>query len=96
MFGYFARKRTDTIAHVMKAIAPLDVAGNDADSLGDAYEFLISKFASESGKKAGEFYTPQEVSELLTKLTLAGKLDSYQDGMRVYDPAGVGLFAFKL
>lgn len=85
--GNNAQKRTDTIAAVMKAIAPLDVAGNDSDSLGDAYEYLIGKFASESGKKAGEFYTPQRVSELLTKLTLVGKKDNYKDGMHVYDPA---------
>ena len=85
--GTNAQKRTDTIADVMKAIAPLDVAGNDSDSLGDAYEYLIGQFASESGKKAGEFYTPQRVSELLTKLTLVGKMDEYKDGMHVYDPA---------
>ena len=46
---------------------------------------MISQFASESGKKAGEFYTPQQVSELLTRLTLVGK--DYSTGMTVYDPA---------
>ena len=83
--GSTAQKRTDTIAGVIQAIGKIELVKTSGDSLGDAYEYLISQFASESGKKAGEFYTPQQVSELLTRLTLVGK--DYSAGMAVYDPA---------
>jgi len=54
----------------------------DIDVLGDAYEYLISQFASGAGKKAGEFYTPQEVSSILSKIVTSGK-----DRLKsVYDP----------
>ena len=79
------QKRTDTIAEVLQAIGKIELVKTPGDSLGDAYEYLISQFASESGKKVGEFYTPQQVSELLTRLTLVGK--DYSAGMTVYDPA---------
>lgn len=83
--GNTLQKQTDTIAGVLSAIGKLELVKTPGDSLGDAYEYLISQFASESGKKAGEFYTPQEVSELLARLTLVGK--DYSNGMTVYDPA---------
>ncbi|MFV4927310.1 type I restriction-modification system subunit M [Lactobacillus delbrueckii subsp. allosunkii] len=83
--GQNLQKQTDTIAGVIKAIGKLELVKTPGDTLGDAYEYLISQFASESGKKAGEFYTPQEVSELLARLTLVGK--DYSSGMSVYDPA---------
>ena len=83
--GSTPQKRTDTIAEVLQAIGKIELVKTPGDSLGDAYEYLISQFASESGKKAGEFYTPQQVSELLTRLTLVGK--DYSAGMTVYDPA---------
>jgi type I restriction enzyme M protein len=51
------------------------------DIIGNAYEYLIGRFASGAGKKAGEFYTPPEVSTLLAQL-----LDP-QPGERIYDPA---------
>lgn len=54
----------------------------ESDILGDAYEYLISQFASEAGKKAGEFYTPQEVSKILAKVVTLGK-DRIKN---VYDP----------
>ena len=55
---------------------------SEIDILGDAYEYLISQFASGAGKKAGEFYTPQEVSTILARLVTSGK-----DRLRsVYDP----------
>lgn len=53
---------------------------NGQDVLGDTYEFLISNFASDAGKKAGEFYTPKQVSTLLAKLTKS------KPGARIYDP----------
>ena len=88
--GSNAQKQADTISEVIKSIGKInlieqDDQNNKNDTLGDAYEYLIREFASESGKKAGEFYTPQKVSELLTKLTLIGK--KYPEGMSVYDPA---------
>ncbi len=83
--GNTAQRRADTISGVLSAIGGLDLVKEPGDTLGDAYEYLIGQFASESGKKAGEFYTPQKVSELLTRLTLLGK--DYHDGMTVYDPA---------
>ena len=55
---------------------------SDAEILGNAYEYLIGQFASETGKKAGEFYTPQAVSKILTKI--AGQEN--KKGLSVYDP----------
>ena len=94
--GLNAQKQADTIANVIKAIGNLEIVKTAKDTLGDAYEYLLGQFASETGKKAGEFYTPQEVSELLTKLTLVGK--KYPEGMSVYDPtmgSGSLLLNFK-
>jgi type I restriction enzyme M protein len=63
---------------------------NGRDVIGDAYEYLIGKFASGAGKKAGEFYTPPEVSELLAKLV------DPQPGERIGDPAcGSGSLLIK-
>lgn len=52
--------------------------------LGNAYEYLIGQFASETGKKAGEFYTPQAVSKILTKIAIAGQ--ESKRGLSIYDP----------
>lgn len=81
--GATAQKQNQTIAAVMKELATLDMA-YQGDVLGDAYEYLIGQFASESGKKAGEFYTPQPISSLMTQIVLHGKKD--QKGFSVYDP----------
>ena len=59
-----------------------DLDNDESDILGDAYEYLIGQFASEAGKKAGEFYTPQEVSKILAKIVTLGK-DKIKT---VYDP----------
>lgn len=59
-----------------------DLENTENDVLGDAYEYLIGKFASGAGKKAGEFYTPQQVSKVLAKLVTLGK-DQIKS---VYDP----------
>lgn len=82
--GATPQKQNQTIAEVMKELAALDVAVHEGDVLGDAYEYLIGQFASDSGKKAGEFYTPQPVSKLMTKIVLHGKEN--QKGFTVYDP----------
>lgn len=59
-----------------------DLANADSDVLGDAYEYLIGQFASGAGKKAGEFYTPQEVSTILARIVATGKTRL----KNVYDP----------
>lgn len=81
--GSTPQKQNQTISSVMKELASLDIA-HEGDALGDAYEYLIGQFASDSGKKAGEFYTPQPVSTLMTQIVLAGKEN--QKGFSVYDP----------
>lgn len=81
--GATAQKQNQTISAVMKELSTLDMA-YEGDVLGDAYEYLIGQFASDSGKKAGEFYTPQAVSKLMTQIVLQGKED--QKGFSVYDP----------
>ncbi len=72
------------IARVLVHLEKIDfeLANSDSDVLGDAYEYLIGQFASGAGKKAGEFYTPKEVSTILAKIVTTGK-----DRLKsVYDP----------
>lgn len=82
--GRDVKSRSKLIAKVMANIANIDFKHDDSeiDILGDAYEYLISKFAATAGKKAGEFYTPQQVSKILAKLVTVGK----KDLRNVYDP----------
>ena len=77
-------KQSKVIQEVMKELNGLDI-GHAGDVLGDAYEYLIGQFASDSGKKAGEFYTPQPVAHLMTQIVLQGKEEKM--GFTVYDPA---------
>ena len=72
---------------IAKVLAHLDninfeLKNHDRDVLGDAYEYLIAQFASNAGKKAGEFYTPQAVSKILAKIVTSGKTKLKS----VYDP----------
>ena len=61
---------------------------NSIDAFGDAYEYLMGMYASSAGKSGGEFFTPQEVSELLTRITLIDKDGEYKKEInKVYDPA---------
>ena len=78
------QKQSDTISSLIKEIDKADLLNSDAEILGNAYEYLIGQFASETGKKAGEFYTPQAVSKILTKIAIAGQED--KKGLSVYDP----------
>jgi type I restriction enzyme M protein len=78
------QKQSDTISSLIKEIDRADLLNSDADVLGNAYEYLIGQFASETGKKAGEFYTPQAVSKILTKIAIAGQ--ETKRGLTVYDP----------
>ncbi len=81
--GSTPQKQNKVIKEVMKELNTLDI-GHAGDILGDAYEYLIGQFASDSGKKAGEFYTPQPVAHLMTQIVLIGKEN--QMGFTVYDP----------
>ena len=78
------QKQSDTISDLIKEIDKADLLNTDADILGNAYEYLIGQFASETGKKAGEFYTPQAVSKILTRIAITGQKD--KKGLSVYDP----------
>lgn len=82
--GREAEDRNEIIAKVLGHLDEIDFMLEDTerDVLGDAYEYLIGKFASGAGKKAGEFYTPQEVSIVLSKLVTTGKTRLRS----VYDP----------
>ena len=67
--------KNELISKVLVHLDAIDFKLEDtkADVLGDAYEYLIGQFASGAGKKAGEFYTPQEVSTILAKIVTTGK-----------------------
>lgn len=82
--GKDVKSRSKLIAKVMGHISQLDFKHEDTeiDVLGDAYEYLIAQFAANSGKKAGEFYTPQQVSKILAKIVTMGK----EKLRNVYDP----------
>ena len=67
------QKQSDTVANLIKEIDKADLLNSDVEILGNAYEYLIGQFASETGKKAGEFYTPQAVSKILTKIAIDGQ-----------------------
>lgn len=81
--GATPQKQNQTIASVMRALDVLDVAQHSGDMLGDAYEYLIGQFATESGKKAGEFYTPQPVAKLMTQIAILGRENKM--GFSLYD-----------
>lgn len=74
--------KNNLISRILLHLSEIDFGDGERDILGDAYEYLISMFASSAGKKAGEFYTPQEVSKILAKIVTLGK-----DRLKsVYDP----------
>ncbi|KUP22081.1 type I restriction-modification system subunit M [Paenibacillus sp. DMB5] len=82
--GRDVKSRSRLIAKVMVNISEIPFQFDDVeiDVLGDAYEYLIGQFAATAGKKAGEFYTPPQVSKILAKIVTAGK----KDLRNVYDP----------
>lgn len=83
--GSTPQKQNEMISGVMKALSPLNLDSHSVDILGNAYEYLIGNFASDMGQKAGEFYTPQSVSRLLTHIVTWGKEE--KQGFTAYDPA---------
>lgn len=83
--GKSADDKNTLISNVLVALNGIDFGLNEAsdiDILGDAYEYMIGQFAAGAGKKAGEFYTPQEVSQILAEIVTTGKT-RLRD---VYDP----------
>ena len=93
--GATVAKRNDKLVKILNGIADIkldDYKNKSIDAFGDAYEFLMSMYASNAGKSGGEFFTPQEVSELLTRLAVVGKTSVN----KVYDPAcGSGSLILK-
>lgn len=78
------QQRNVTITEVLKKLNDIDVTAHEGDVIGDAYEFLISQFASEAGKKAGEFYTPHQVSDMMARIVALGQEDKKL--FSVFDP----------
>lgn len=93
--GATVPKRNETLVKLLTSVKGMDFGSytdNTVDLLGDAYEFLMGMYASNAGKSGGEYFTPQEVSTLLTKLAIIGK-DRVN---KVYDPAcGSGSLLLK-
>lgn len=94
--GNSVAKRNATLVKLLEAIGDLplgDWSDNSIDVFGDAYEYLMGMYASSAGKSGGEYYTPQEVSELLARITVVGKTEVN----KVYDPAvGSGSLLLKI
>ena len=93
--GATVAKRNERLVKLLDAIGDLPLGNFDdhtIDLFGDAYEYLMQMYASSAGKSGGEFYTPQEVSELLAQITVLGKTEVN----KVYDPAcGSGSLLLK-
>jgi len=93
--GGTVEKRNQKLVKLLEAIGDLrlgDYGDNTIDAFGDAYEFLMTMYASNAGKSGGEFFTPQEVSELLAEITTVGK----KEVNKVYDPCcGSGSLLLK-
>lgn len=78
------QKQSATVADVIKVLDGADLIHAEGDVLGNAYEYLIGQFASETGKKAGEFYTPHGPAQILCRIAMNGQED--KKGLQVYDP----------
>jgi len=93
--GPTVAKRNEKLVKLLDAIGDLPLGSftdNTIDLFGDAYEYLMQMYASTAGKSGGEFYTPQEVSELLARIAVSGKTEVN----KVYDPAcGSGSLLLK-
>jgi type I restriction enzyme M protein len=93
--GATVAKRNEKLVKLLNGVGDMklgDYKDNTIDAFGDAYEFLMGMYASNAGKSGGEYYTPQEVSELLTRIALVGK----KEVNKVYDPAcGSGSLLLK-
>lgn len=84
--GATVARRNEKLVKLLAAVGDLQLgnfADHTIDAFGDAYEYLMGMYASTAGKSGGEYYTPQEVSELLARITVVGKTEVN----KVYDPA---------
>ena len=93
--GTTVAKRNEKLVKLLNAIGELPLGNfddNSIDVFGDAYEYLMQMYATSAGKSGGEYYTPQEVAELLARITVVGKTEVN----KVYDPAvGSGSLLLK-
>ena len=93
--GGTVAKRNEKLVKLLEGIGNMNLGNyqdNTIDAFGDAYEFLMGMYAGNAGKSGGEYFTPQEVSELLTKLAIVGKTEIN----KIYDPAcGSGSLLLK-
>lgn len=93
--GATVNQRNEKLLKLLNGVADMklgDYQENTIDAFGDAYEYLMGMYASSAGKSGGEYYTPQEVSELLTHIATLGKTEVN----KVYDPAcGSGSLLLK-
>ncbi len=93
--GSTVAQRNDKLVKLMNSVAEMKLGSyqdNTIDAFGDAYEYLMGMYASNAGKSGGEYYTPQEVSELLAHISVVGK----SEVNKVYDPAcGSGSLLLK-
>lgn len=93
--GATVAKRNEKLVKLLDGVAAMnlgDVKDHTIDAFGDAYEYLMTMYASNAGKSGGEFFTPADVSELLTRLGTVGKTEIN----KVYDPAcGSGSLLLK-
>lgn len=93
--GATVEKRNQQLVKLLESIGDLrlgEYGDNTIDAFGDAYEYLMAMYASNAGKSGGEYYTPQEVSELLAEITTVGKTEVN----KVYDPCcGSGSLLLK-
>lgn len=93
--GNTVKERNGKLARLLEQIASLDLGrfgDNTIDAFGDAYEYLMTMYAGSAGKSGGEFFTPQEVSELLARIVCEGRAEVN----KVYDPAcGSGSLLLK-
>ncbi len=78
------QKQSATIAEVIRVLDGVDIIHTEGDVLGNAYEYMIGQFASETGKKAGEFYTPHGPAQILCRIAISGQ--EGKKGLQVYDP----------
>ncbi|HBC30351.1 MAG TPA: type I restriction-modification system subunit M [Clostridiales bacterium] len=84
--GASVAKRNEKLVKLINSVSEMQLGNyqdNTIDAFGDAYEYLMAMYASNAGKSGGEYFTPQEVSELLTRIALVGKTEVN----KVYDPA---------
>ncbi len=93
--GATVAKRNEKLVKLLSGVANMNLGSvhdHDIDAFGDAYEYLMTMYASNAGKSGGEFFTPADVSELLTRLGTVGKTEVN----KVYDPAcGSGSLLLK-